>query len=190
MRHGQDGHGALPPRERVAVGSLATRKPAEGYCPATRWRRHDLVAARRPQPSAPAMSRSTLWRILDAADLKPHRSGYGLHSHAPDCDPKARDLCPLYVSACRFYPEGRLVICVDAKTGRHILQRQSPTQGAQPGQPETREQEDIRHGVRAFLASFVVPTGPVLGTLGMTRTREDCVAPLQTVVTHLPEMAR
>jgi hypothetical protein len=151
---------------------------------------NDLVAARRHQPSAPAMSRSTIWRMLDDADLKPPRSVYWLKSHDPDFDTKARDICHLYVSAFRFYQEGRLVLCVDEKTGMQMLQRKYPTQGAQPGQPEKREQEDIRHGVRAFLASCVVPTGQVLWNLGMTRTSEDLVAHLQTVVTQLPEMAR
>ena len=71
-----------------------------------------------------------------------------------------------------------------------ILQRKYPTQLAQPGQPEKREQEYIRHGVRALLASFVVPTGQVLWNLGMTRTSEDFAAHLRTVVAQLPKMAR
>jgi hypothetical protein len=83
-----------------------------------------------------------------------------------------------------------VVICVDEKTGMQILQRKYPTQLAQPGQPEKREQEDIRHGVRALLASFVVPPGQVLWNLGLTRTSEDCAAHLQTVVAQLPAMAR
>jgi len=190
MRHGQDGHGAFPPGERVDVVALATRQPGEGHCPATRWSVDDLVGARRPQPAAPAMSRSTLWRMLDDTDLKPHRSVYGLKSHAPDCDTKARDLCHLDVNAFRFYQDGRLVIGVDAKTGRPILQRKYPTQGARPGQPEKREQEYLRHGVRALLASFVVPTGQVVWHLGTTRTSEDFAAHLRTVVTQLPAMAR
>jgi hypothetical protein len=83
-----------------------------------------------------------------------------------------------------------LVIGVDAKTGRPILQRKYPTQGARPGQPEKRAQEDIRHGVRAFLASFVVPTGQVVWHLGTTRPSEDFAAHLRPVVTQLPAMAR
>ena len=190
MRHGQAGHGAFPPSDRVDVVSLATQKPAARHCPATRWSIEALVAARRPQPAAPAMSRSTLWRILDDADLTPHRSVYGLHSHAPDFDTKARRICALDVNALRLSQAGRLVICVDAKTGRQILQRKSPTQVAQPGQPEKREHEYIRHGVRALLASFVVPTGQVLWNCGRTRTSDDFVAPLRAVVAPLPTMAR
>ena len=41
------------------------------------------------------MSRSSLWRIVEDADLKPHRSVYGLNSHAPAFEAKARDICQL-----------------------------------------------------------------------------------------------
>ena len=136
------------------------------------------------------MSRATLWRILDDADLKPHRSVYWLNSHDPDFDTKARHICDLYVNAFRLYQEGRLVLCVDEKTGMQILQRKYPTQLAQPGQPEKREHEYIRHGVRALLASFVVPTGHVLWTCGLTRTSDDFAAHLRAVVAQLPTMAR
>ena len=110
------------------------------------------------------MSRSTIWRMLDDADLKPHRSVYWLNSHDPAFALKARAICDLYVNALRFYQQGRLVICIDEKSGMQILQRKYPTHLAQPGQPEKREQEYIRHGMRVLLASFVVPTGQVLWT--------------------------
>jgi hypothetical protein len=41
------------------------------------------------------MSRSRLWRLLEEADLKPHRSVDWLNSHDPDCAAKAHDLCQL-----------------------------------------------------------------------------------------------
>src|SRR5947209_5661612 len=59
-------------------------------------------------PPARAMSRSTIWRILDHADLKPHRSVYWLNSHDPDFEAKARAICQLYVNAPSFYQQGRL----------------------------------------------------------------------------------
>src|SRR5439155_5568352 len=166
MRRAQVGRGAFPPSERIDVLSIATSTPADYHCPATRWSLDDMTATLRDHVRARAMSRSTLWRILDDADLKPHRSVYWLNSHDPAFEAKARDICHLYVNALRFYQHGRLVICVDEKTGMQILQRKHPTQLAQPGQPEKREQEYIRHGVRVLIASFVVPTGQVLWHLG------------------------
>ena len=180
---------AFPPSERVEVLAMATRKPATYHCPATRWSLDDLVAALSQHRLQP-MSRSSIWRILEEADLKPHRSVYWLNSHDPDFEAKAQDICQLYLQALRFYQEGRLVICADEKTGMQILQRRYPTQPVQPGKPEKREHEYIRHGVRALLASFVVPTGHLVWNLGQTRTSADWAAHLANVVHQLPAMQR
>ena len=136
------------------------------------------------------MSRSSIWRILEEADLKPHRSVYWLNSHDPDFEAKAHDICSLYLNARRFFEQGRLVICSDEKTGMQILERKYPTQPIAPGKPEKREHEYIRHGTRALIASFVVPTGQVVWNLGETRTSADFAAHLAHVVTQLPAMNR
>jgi hypothetical protein len=190
MRRAQVGRGAFPPAERVDIVSIATQKPADTHCPATRWSMADIATALLHRGAHPGMSRSSIWRILDEADIKPHRSVYWLNSHDPAFVGKAHGICQLYVNALRFYQEGRLVICVDEKTGMQILQRKYPTQLVQAGQPEKREHEYIRHGVRALLASFLVPTGQVLWTLGVTRTSEDFAAHLANVVRQLPDMTR
>src|SRR6266571_2376722 len=83
MRRARVARGAFPPSDRVAVLSMATKKPATYHCPATRWSLDDLVAALQQHRRQP-MSRSSLWRILEEADLKPHRSVYWLNSHDPD----------------------------------------------------------------------------------------------------------
>jgi DDE superfamily endonuclease len=168
---------------------MATRKPATYYCPATRWSLDDLVAALL-QRRTWTMSRSSIWRILAEADLKPHRSVYWLNSHDPDFEAKAHDICSLYLNALRFFAQGRLVICADEKTGMQILARPYPTQPIAPGKPEKREHEYIRHGTRALIASFVVPTGQVVWNLGTTRTSADFAAPLAQVVKQLPDMHR
>ena len=115
---------------------------------------------------------------------------YWLNSHDPDFDTKAHDICQLYVQALRFCQQGRLVICADEKTGMQILQRAHPTQPGQSGKPEKREYEYIRHGVRALLASFVVPTGQRVWDLGQTRTSADWATHLTNVVQQLPTMLR
>jgi hypothetical protein len=148
MHRARVARSAFPPAERVDVLAMATRKPATYHCPATRWSLDDVVAALSQHRLRP-LSRSSIWRILEEADLKPHRSVYWLNSHDPDFESKAQDICQLYRQALRFYQEGRLVICADEKTGMPILQRRSPTQPVQPGKPEKREHEYIRHGVRA-----------------------------------------
>ena len=136
------------------------------------------------------MSRSTIGRILSEADLKPHRSVYWLNSHDPDFDAKARNICQLYLDAPRLHEQGRLVLSSDEKTGMQILQRKYPTQRAKPGHPEKREFEYIRHGTRALLTTFCVPTGRVVWNLGPTRTSVDWVRHLDHVATQFPLMKR
>ena len=168
---------------------MATRKPTTYHCPATHWSLDDLVAALH-QRRLWTMSRSSIWRILDEADLKPHRSVYWLNSHAPDFEAKAPNICSLYLNALRFFAQGRVVICTDEKTGMQMLQRTYPTQPIAPGKPEKREHEYIRHGGRALIASFVVATGQVVWHLGQTRTSEDFATHLANVVQQFPDMQR
>ena len=189
MRRARVGPGAFPPSQRLDVMAMATRKPATYHCPATRWSLDDLVAALL-QRHAWTMSRSSIWRLLEEADLKPHRSVYWLNSHDPDFEAKAHDICSLYLNALRFLEQGRLVICSDEKTGMQILERKYPTQPMAPGKPEKREHEYIRHGTRALIASFVVPTGQVVWNLGQTRTSADFAAHWVNVVKQLPAMHR
>ena len=96
---GPVGHGGFPPSAHVDVVSIATSEPSDYGCTATRWSLDDIAATILNQAHAEAMSRSTVFRILDDADLKPHRSVYWLNSHDPDFQAKAREVCGLYVSS-------------------------------------------------------------------------------------------
>ena len=189
MRRAQVARGAFPPAARLAVMTMATRTPPTYHCPATRWSLDDLVAARQPYRREP-MSRSSIWRLLAEADLQPHRSVYGLNSHDPDCEAKAQAICALSLNALDFLAHDRVVICTDEQTGMQMLQRQYPTPPLVPGKPEKRAHESIRHGVRAWIAAFVVATGPGVWHVGPTRTSADFAAHRTHVVTQLPAMRR
>ncbi len=179
---------SFPPEARLAVTGLASSLPEDHGRSATRWSLDDLAAEVLQHAHHEELSRSTVWRILEDADLKPHRSVYWLNSHDPDFQTKAEKIGRLYVDAPKLHEQGKLVICCDEKTGMQILQRKHPTQPARPGHPEKREHEYIRHGTRALIASFVVPTGEVLWDLGETRTSQDFAGHLTHVVGELPRM--
>ena len=170
--------------------STATSQPADYDCHATRWSLDDLARTILNQKHAEAMSRSTIWRILEEGDLKPHKMQYWLNSHDPDFEEKAREICKLYVDGLRLYEQGRLVICCDEKTSMQILERKHPTKPMMCGIPERREHEYIRHGTRALIASFAVPTGQVAWNLGQTRTAEDFAAHLRHAREQFPDMER
>jgi hypothetical protein len=180
--------GAFPPQQRVAVIAIATSKTEEHNRPANGWTLDQIAATIVNEAHTEAISRSTVQRILAAADLKPHKSVYWLNSHDPDFAAIAKEVCGLYVMAPAFYQQGRLLVCCDEKTGMQILGRPFPTQPAQPGKPEKREFEYIRLGTRAMITTFVVATGEVVWDLGPTRTNLDFRTHVLRVAAHFRGM--
>jgi hypothetical protein len=137
------------------------------------------------------MSRATIRRVLDGADLKPHRSHYWLNTHAADFADRVRDLCRLYLDAPRLWAElGELVLCVDEKTGVCVRQRKSPTRQARPGAPRRVEHQYFRRGMTQLTATFAVPTGRVSYTLAQTHNSLDFVAHLRHAAAGLPAASR
>ena len=90
MIRGPVGHGAFPLSAQVEVVTVASSKPADYQGTFTRWSLDDIAANLVNQHAEETMSRSTIRRVLNEADLKPHRSVYWLNSHDPDFDAKAR----------------------------------------------------------------------------------------------------
>jgi transposase len=175
---------------RVQVISVASTLPHDQDRPVTRWTLDEIVATLLDALHTEAVSRSSVWRILQDIDLKPHKSAYWLNSHDEDFDAKAHTICQLYAKALASYQQGRLVVCCDEKTGMQVLERKAPTKPAQPGRRERREHEYIRHGTRVLINSLAVATGQIAWTIGTTRKATDFVAHLQQAYQRLPRMTR
>src|SRR5437870_6185878 len=175
---------------RVQVISVASTLPPDQERTVTRWTLDEIVATLLDALHTDSISRSSIWRILQDVDLKPHKSAYWLNSHDEDFDAKAHTICQLYAKALDYYPQGRLVICCDEKTGMQVLERKAPTKPAQPGRRERREHEYIRHGTRVLINSLAVATGQMAWAIGRTRTATDFVAHLQQAYQRLPRMTR
>jgi transposase len=174
----------------VQVISVASGLPQEQDRTVTRWTLDEIVATLLDTLCTAPLSRSSIWRILQDVDLKPHKSEYWLNSHDEDFDAKAHTICQLYAKALDYYHQGRLVICCDEKTGMQVLERKAPTKPAQPGRRERREHEYIRHGTRVLINSLAVATGQIAWTIGNTRTATDFVAHLTQAYQRLPRMTR
>jgi hypothetical protein len=196
---------------------LATREdPASAGCPAGGWslqelaltllkevnqqdrlRQHlqelgqTLAQGQLPELPLLPMSRSTLWRILEEADLKPHRSVYWLDSHAPDFQVRAEEICQLYLAAPTLWQQHReVVLSTDEKTGILIRRRKHPTKACKPGQPRRREHEYVRLGSRHLSATFCVPTGQLAYDLTQSHNGSDFVAHLLHAVEEMPKAER
>lgn len=67
----------------------------------------------------------------------------------------------------------RIVSC-DELTAIQALERAAPTQAMQPGRPERREFEYVRHGTLSLICNFEVASGQVLApSVEPTRTEQD-----------------
>jgi transposase len=175
---------------RVRVLSVASALPQDQKRTVTRWTLDEIVATLIDTFELDAISRASVCRILQEVDLKPHQSEYWLNSHDADFDAKAHAICQLYTQARAFYEQGRLVVCCDEKTGRHILERKAPTKPAQSGRRERREHEYIRHGTRVLINSLAVATGQIAWSIGKSRKIPDFVAHLKRAYRDLPRMER
>jgi transposase len=158
--------------------------------PTSHWSLDDLAYHILKDAHYRDMSRSTVQRILAEADLQPHKSRYWLKSKDSDYEAKTLAICEVYLQALSLYARDELVVSVDEKTSIQALERLHATLTARPGQIERREFEYRRHGTRCLIASLVVPTGQVIGSVTARRGRWDFVRHVRDVVEQFPHVKR
>jgi hypothetical protein len=156
--------------------------------PTSHWSLDDLAYHILKDAHYRDMSRSTVQRILAEADLQPHKSRYWLKSKDSDYEAKTLAICEVYLQALSLYARDELVVSVDEKTSIQALERLHATLTARPGQIERREFEYRRHGTRCLIASLVVPTGQVIGSVTARRGRWDFVRHVRDVVEQFPHV--
>lgn len=139
---------------------------------------HATLRKRRPDLQ---ISRTSVLRILNGADLRPHRMQVWMHSPDPDFRAKATEICNLY----RNPPPG-VVLCVDEKTGMQALSRRFPTKWAIPGRPGRWEFEYKRNGTRTLIAAFNVRNARVLAQVRRRRAAADLVEFMEEVARQYP----
>lgn len=123
----------------------------------SQWSHSELAAVMRA--AAIPISASQIGRILAADDVKPHRvQGWLTRRDTPEFWERAADVCGLYLAP----PLNAVVLSIDEKTGIQAKSRKHPTQPVEPGQPERREFEYVRHGTASLMAALNVATGTVV----------------------------
>ena len=163
----------FPPHEQHKIVALATCPPREANTPITHGSMADLAQASVTQQIVASISRSTVWRLLDQAAIKPHRGHYWLHSPDPQFERKMLEIVDLYLRAQELAKRGEIVVCVDEKTSIQALQRKYPHhRSTTTPSVERIEHEYIRHGTRCLTAGFEVATGQVFGRLTPNRPSE------------------
>ncbi len=129
-----------------------------------------------------SVSRSSVHRILDEADVQPHRQQMWLHSPDPKFVEKVNAIVPLYLAP----PPGSVVLSFDEKTGMQAIERRHPDRPPRPGHLARHELEYRRHGTQSLLATLNVHTGEVLADCGATRTGDDMERHMERVALRYP----
>ena len=155
--------------ERHQVLAAACRSPVDYGLSRPVWSHTALQEALVAAGLVREISTSEIGRILDEAEIKPHRVKSWCHSNDPMFQKKMRSIVRLYVKR----PRGQPVLCIDEKTGMQALSRSRQMQPAKPGVSGRFEFEYNRHGTRCLFACFNVGTGKVLARCTKSRKRTD-----------------
>jgi transposase len=156
------------PEQKAWVIQKAIETPRENGRPITHWSSSSL-AALAVAAGVAAMHPSTVSRLLNDADLQPHRSRYWLKITDPDFEQRMKDVTALYLRAPELAKRGVPVFCVDEKTSMQALERETPDLLMKPGKPHRRDHRYRRHGTTILLGAFHVATGKVWGMFTPTR---------------------
>ncbi|MBI4430772.1 MAG: IS630 family transposase [Candidatus Omnitrophica bacterium] len=159
----------ITPLERHQVIATACRSPKELGFQRTLWNYETLVNAVTSSGLVRQISTQTAWRILDDAEIKPHRVKMWCHSKDPLYQQKMRAIVHLYT----HLPKGEAVLSIDEKTGMQAFSRSRALKSSEPGQSGRFEFEYKRNGTRCLFACFDVKTGKVLGRCTQKRKRPD-----------------
>jgi DDE superfamily endonuclease len=155
---------SFPPLDRAIVTSIACDVVARTGNPLSRQSTQDLAKGAQDELNRP-ISRSTVWRILDADAIKPWQYEHGIFPRAADFFTKAAvvlDLYQGYWQGERLDPFDR-VLSSDEKTSLQARVRGHETLGPAPGRRRRVEAEYDRGGALHYLAAWDVQEGLVMG---------------------------
>jgi transposase len=124
------------------------------------------------------ISKDSVQRVWQKAELKPHRLERYMTSDDPDFERKAAEIIGLYLDP----PQHAAVFCVDEKTAIQALDRLDPILPMSPGRAERHGFEYYRHGTLSLYAALDVQTGKVLGKTAARHTSDEFVLFLKQVM--------
>jgi len=130
----------------------ATLKPPPKKVGVTHW--SSRLLAKELGISFAAVARA--WRDYG---VQPWRAETFKFSTDPELVAKVTDVVGLYLAP----PENAVVLCVDEKSQIQALNRTQPMLQMQPGRPERRTHDYVRHSTTSLFAALEVPTGQVTG---------------------------
>lgn len=184
------------------VVSLACTKPKDHGLAAELWTISALAkfVCERAQGAGFARlanaGKSTVWRILDGNDIKPHRIRYYLEKRDPDFDRKMQEVLMVYRDVSLYRegavhdarPEAIYCVSVDEKPGVQALGLTAPDLPPVPGKAATvgRDYEYVRHGTVSILAGIDLHSGHIFANVEDRHRSVEFVALLKRLDEYYP----
>ena len=187
------------PDAKAWVVSVACQQPKALGLAAELWTLSALTAHVQCEaeaagfPRLSRISRSSVWRILQEQDLKPHRVRYYLERRDPEFDRKMREVLMVYrdvflTPPCADATPTTYTVSVDEKPGVQAIGTTAPDLPPVAGQQATlsRDHEYVRHGTLSILAALDSHTGEIIAEVEPHHRSREFVALLERLHRHYP----
>ena len=187
------------------VVSIACTKPKDHGLAAELWSISALARFVGERAQAAGFARlagagkSTVWRILDDNDIKPHKIRYYLEKRDPDFDRKMQEVLMVYRDVS-IYAQGSVhdarpnpiyTVSVDEKPGVQAIGLTAPDLPPVPGKAPAvgRDYEYVRHGTVSILAGIDLHSGHIFANVEERHRSVEFIALLKQLDAHYPDEA-
>ena len=190
---------------RAWVVSIACTKPKDHGLAAELWSISALAKFVGERAQAAGFARlanagkSTVWRILDDNDIKPHKIRYYLEKRDPDFERKMQEVLMVYRDVS-IYAQGAAhdarpnpiyTVSVDEKPGVQAIGLTAPDLPPVPGKAAGvgRDYEYVRHGTVSILAGIDLHCGHIFANVEERHRSVEFIGLLKQIDAHYPEDA-
>lgn len=192
----------ITPEAAGWVVSLACTKPKDLGLAAELWTLSALAAYVREHAEAAGhasllrASKSTVWRILNAHEIKPHRIRYYLERRDEQFETKMNEVLMVYREIAMDLdaittPNERPVytVSVDEKPGVQALATTAPDLPPVPGRHAGvgRDYEYVRHGTVSILAGVDLHDGHIIGQVHDRHRSREFIELLKEIDAYYPQ---
>jgi transposase len=187
------------------VVSIACTKPKDHGLAAELWSISALARFVSERAEAAGFARlagagkSTVWRILDDNDIKPHKIRYYLEKRDPDFDRKMQEVLMVYRDVSIYTqaavhdarPNPIYTVSVDEKPGVQAIGLTAPDLPPVPGKAAAvgRDYEYVRHGTVSILAGIDLHSGHIFANVENRHRSVEFIALLKQLDAHYPAQA-
>lgn len=185
------------------VVNLACTKPKDHGLAAELWTYSELAKYTRlhaPPDGHPCLSKAakaTIWRILSANEIRPHKIKYYLERRDPDFEQKMQEVLMVYQevnlqndtqSADNVYPS-TITVSVDEKPGVQAIDTVAADLPPRPGRHKSvgRDYEYKRLGTVSILAALDLHTGKILAQVHDRHRSREFIELLKELDDYYPK---